>query len=158
MILDIPLRYAWFQLKGMIRFFIDPLGLTCELHGYHTRGKGIPYYPNAQGLRGVLHLRFSGGGGMSLLLGIYLLANFLKTGGLLLFFLDNRVDLHLKIFLLLLIISSPCNGPPGASRFAMPLVPLIIFMALAQGNFTLPVHRPKSGRRREFPATRVKNH
>ena len=139
-IFDSPLRYAWFEVKGMIRFFIDPGRFDLvSFMGQHTKGgKGFLYYLNAQGLRGALRFLFSGGGGMSLLLVFILLANLIKTGGLLLFSLNSRVDPHIKIFLLLLILYIAfATGPLGASRFAMPLIPLVIFMALAQGNFTL---------------------
>jgi len=87
-------------------------------------------------VKGAVRFLFSDGvGGMSFFLVFIMLANLLKIGGIALFTLNRKVDIHIRFFLVLLIIYLVfATGPLGASRFAVPLIPLVIFMTFTHGN------------------------
>ena len=137
-IMERPFAYGWFHIKGMFRFFIDPgrFDLVNFIHSSETGKNGFLYYLNTGGISGALRFLFSGGmGGLSLLLIFIFLTNLVKLAGLVLFAFNRQVDWRLKVFLyLLLLYLAFATGPLGASRFAMPLIPLLIFMAFTAGN------------------------
>ncbi len=137
-IMEQPFEYGWFHIKGMLRFFLDPgrFDLVNFIHSSETGKNGFLYYLNTGGISGALRFLFSGGtGGLSLLLIFIFLVNLVKLAGLVLFAFNRQVDWRLKVFLyLLLLYLAFATGPLGASRFAMPLIPLLIFMAFTAGN------------------------
>ncbi len=132
---DKPLQYGWFHVKGMLRFFLDPgrFDLVSFFFPKSSEEKGILYYLNANGIKGAWRYLFSGSlGYLGLFLILIFIVNSIKSIGLILFTLNKRIDLRIRVFLIaLLFYLAFVTGPLGASRFAMPVIPLVVFMAFS---------------------------
>lgn len=124
-----PVQYASLQAQGMVNFFLDPGRF--ELYRFFSLDE-----PNADGLlqrykvsgyRGIFDYLRSQNPGLVLLLLTVIFGNFLKAAGCI-YFAFSRFDTSAKVFVLLLILFiAAATGPTGCSRFAAPIVPLMLF-------------------------------
>lgn len=127
---DNPLDYIWFHVKGMIRFFIDPGRFDLSNYlGLEEKGNvGFLNHLNKDGIGGVI--KYLSEQNMLLVIVIILLGiiNTIKLAGLVLISLEKKIDFRIRAFIIILIgYVAFATGPLGASRFAMPFIPIIIF-------------------------------
>lgn len=129
LILRHPVQYISLHAQGMVNFFLDPGRF--ELYRFFSLDE-----PNADGLlqrykvsgyRGIFAYLQSQNPGLVLLLLTVILGNFLKAAGCA-YFAFARFDKSVKAFVLLMILFiAAATGPTGCSRFAAPVVPLMLF-------------------------------
>jgi hypothetical protein len=128
-ILDQPVRYAIFHLKGCMRYFIDPgrFDLVTFFSLEEPDSQGFLYVLNQDGLPGVLRFLREQGWGLIILLMVIVLFKLLKVTGFLLYVFRNGTDLPFRIFLIVLVgYLALVTGPLGASRFLLPVELLLI--------------------------------
>ncbi len=143
---DNPIEYAWFHAKGMFRFFIDPGRFDLSNYlGLEEKGNvGFLNHLNNDGIRGAI--KYLSQQDIFLILALILVGiiNMLKLAGLALFTFEKRIDFRIRAFIVILIgYVAFATGPLGASRFAMPFIPIFIFstsMILSKYFNTLKVH------------------
>jgi len=134
-LLERPLKYAWFHAKGSLRFFLDP-GRFDLVHFFQLQEDGAPGFLShlhQHGLKGIGgFLRQQG----ALLVGILVfvfLFKIIKITGFFLYLLRSTQPALFKMILLSLVAYlALVTGPLGASRFLLP-VELLIMGASAQG-------------------------
>lgn len=124
--------YSLYHLQGSLYAILDPgrfdLNYFFKLKTKNANEKGILYHINNGGIKSVLKFLF-GSYSLSLLffLGIILVFNAIKFVGFLILLFNKSVDPNFRfisaslIFYIVLLV-----GPVGASRYLMPLVPIII--------------------------------
>ena len=123
-----PVQYISLQAQGMVNFFLDPGRF--ELYRFFSLDE-----PNAEGLlqrykvsgyRGIFDYLRSQDPGLVLLLLTVILGNILKAIGCA-YFAFAKFDKTVKVFVLLMILFiAAATGPTGCSRFAAPVVPLML--------------------------------
>ncbi|MEO0294049.1 MAG: hypothetical protein ABIN61_07515 [candidate division WOR-3 bacterium] len=136
--------YSIFHLKGIFCFFLDPGRFDLQsFFGFKkARGKGLFYQYSKFGLRGVFSYLKEQSIFLILLLIPILFFNLLKFLSLFFFFFNKKIDLEIKIFFLLLIgYLSFLSAPLGASRYALPILPILIFAFL---NSSIILYLPKA--------------
>lgn len=134
------LKYSIFHLKGGINFLVDPGRFDLQNYfGFkNSETKGMLYYYSKYGYRGVFSYLKEQSLFLVLTLIIILLFNLLKFLGLVFFFANKKVKVELRILIFILVgYIVLATGPSGASRFAMPLLPIIIFACLSSWNKTM---------------------
>jgi hypothetical protein len=129
LILRHPVQYASLHAQGMVNFFLDPGRF--ELYRFFSLDE-----PNADGLlqrykvsgyRGIFAYLQSQDPALVLLLLTVILGNILKAAGCA-YFAFAKFDKSVKVFVLLMILFvAAATGPTGCSRFAAPIVPLMLF-------------------------------
>lgn len=129
------LGYAWFHLKGMGRFFIDP-GRFDLYHFFgweRSEGKGFLYHINSAGMKGALEYLRMQNTWMILLLLAVAFFNLVRFAGFMVFLFNRRIDPAFRLFLFLLVgYIAFATGPLGASRFMLPVVLLMTGAAAYQ--------------------------
>lgn len=125
--------YGWFHFKGMLRFFIDPgrfdISNFFGLEG--NSSSGFFERLNTEGLKGVINYLFQQN--LFLIVALFLIAlvNLIKVAGLILFLTSKQIDLKFRLAIFFIVgYIAFATGPLGASRFMMPLIPLVIFASL----------------------------
>lgn len=127
-----PAEYLLFHLRGMVTFLIDPgrFDLYHFFDGGKVEGIGLLQHFSAEGLSGAwsyirqlnpLLVAFL------ILIAIGRTATFIGAACFSAFNLKSVVSLYM---LLLIAYLTFATGPLGASRFAVPVVPLLLFMAV----------------------------
>ena len=132
-ILDRPVRYALFHLKGSIRYFLDPGRFDIvSFFGIAEPGStGFLRALNRDGFRGALRVLEQQGWWLIIALGLIALFKVLKLTGFLIFLCRKQENPWLRIFLLVLVgYLALVTGPLGASRFLLPIEPLLIGAAV----------------------------
>jgi len=134
-LMEKPLSYGLFHLKGILRFFIDPGRFDLyNFFGLESNdGKGFLYYINTSGIKGIFEYLKT----QPVLIVAWLLLiaafNLLKTAGFLFFLFNRKYARDLRIFLFLLVGTIAfATGPLGASRFALPVSLLVLGAAAIQ--------------------------
>lgn len=134
-IIERPLKYAWFHLKGSLRFFFDP-GRFDLVNFFPLLDRGAPGFLeelNKHGLKG--SIRVLKDQGPLLVGGIFLIFLFklIKIIGFFLYLFRSKQSWIFRGLLLgLVAYLALLTGPLGASRFMLP-VELFIIGAAAQG-------------------------
>ena len=132
-----PLPYAFMHLKGMLNFFLDP----GRFDWYHfwgieeVGGKGLQRTFSEEGYAGVWRYISKQPVGVWLLLGLILLGNLVRWGmaGWVLF--QKKVPIHVRLILgVLILYLAGLTGTSGASRFSVPLFPIVLSLILIGGN------------------------
>jgi len=134
-ILEHPLKYAWFHLKGSFRFFFDPgrFDLVNFFRIQESDAPGFLYHLNQHGLKGSLGFLKQQGPVLVGILVLILLFKVLKIIGFLLYLFRSTQSRLLRWLLFALVAYlALVTGPLGASRFILP-VELLIIGAAAQG-------------------------
>lgn len=128
-LLEHPLKYAIFHLKGSLRFFLDP-GRFDIVSFFNLEESGSPGFLieiNKNGLNGAIRFLRNQGWGLILSLAFITLFKLLKIGGFILYLFQKQEQLQLKIFLVILVgYIALVTGPLGASRFLLPVELLIM--------------------------------
>ena len=128
-LLDQPVRYAAFHLKGSVRYFLDP-GRFDLASFFHLKGStttGFLQELNQNGFRGAFRFLGNQGWGVVLLLVMIGLFKLAKISGFLIYVIRPGGDREFRIYLLLLIgYLAIATGPLGASRFYLPVELLVI--------------------------------
>ncbi|BDX37318.1 hypothetical protein CYCD_06730 [Tenuifilaceae bacterium CYCD] len=136
---DDILGYMWFHTKGMFRFFIDPGRFDLSnFFGLENKGNvGFLNYLNNGGIRGAISYLLEQN--IWLIIGLIVIGifNVFKLLGLSFFLIKKSIDIKFRLIVLFIIgYVAFATGPLGASRFAMPFIPIIIFSTLiAISNF-----------------------
>lgn len=128
-ILDHPVKYGMFHLKGCVRYFLDPgrFDLVTFFNIREADSPGFLQAINKDGISGALKFLKSQGYGLVILLGLIALFKLVKISGFLIYLFRGKEELPLRIFLALLIgYLALVTGPLGASRFLLPVELLII--------------------------------
>jgi 4-amino-4-deoxy-L-arabinose transferase-like glycosyltransferase len=128
---DHPTEYLAFHLKGMLNFFLDPGRFDLyHFFGLETvGGRGLQIAFSEGGYGGVWSYLQTQPVGILLLLLLVALGNGLKLLALLIFPCLRKVALADRLLLLLLILYiAGLTGVSGASRFAVPLFPLLLLI------------------------------
>ncbi len=132
-ILEKPVQYGLFHLKGSIRYFLDP-GRFDLLTFFDIRKADSPGFLNAlnkHGFSGAMKLLKQQGWGLIVILGLIALFKLIKFTGFLLYIFRSEGQLQLRIFLVVLVgYLALVTGPLGASRFLLPVELLIIGAAV----------------------------
>ncbi len=134
-ILERPLKYGVFHLKGCLRYFIDPgrFDLVTFFNWEHPDSGGFLQKLNQEGLKGAFGFLKQQGLGMMVLLALIALFKLFKVSGFILYLVRDKELLPFKIFLALLVgYLAFVTGPLGASRFLLP-VELLLIGAAVQG-------------------------
>jgi hypothetical protein len=134
-ILERPLKYGVFHLKGCLRYFIDPgrFDLVTFFNWEQADSGGFLQKLNQEGLRGAFKFLKQQGLGMMALLALIALFKLFKISGFILYLVRDKELLPFKIFLALLVgYLAFVTGPLGASRFLLP-VELLLIGAAVQG-------------------------
>jgi len=130
--------YGFYHLKGSILATLDPgrydISNFFLLNTKNVKQKGILYHINNGGIFSVLKFLINTYSiPLLLFLGLILFLNVFKLLSLVLFVFNKRINLNFKIIVLgLLLYIILLAGPVGASRYFMPLVPLIIGVILIE--------------------------
>ena len=130
-ILKAPVAYMTLHLKGVVNFFLDP-GRFDLYHFFDWKApeKGLLAGFSEKGYRGVWDFFRSQPVGIMLLLGIILAVNLLKAVALILFVTRRELPLAAKIIPLIFVFYlAILTGVSGASRFAVPLFPLMLVIS-----------------------------
>jgi hypothetical protein len=134
-VLERPLKYGLFHLKGSLRYFIDPgrFDLVTFFNWEQPDSGGFLQKLNQEGLKGAFSFLKQQGLGMLALLVLIALFKLVKISGFMLFLFRDRDMLPFKIFLAILVgYLAFVTGPLGASRFLLP-VELLLIGAAVQG-------------------------
>ena len=134
-IMEHPLKYAWFHLKGSFRFFFDPgrFDLLNFFHIQESDAPGFLYHLNQHGLKGILGFLKQQGPVLVGILVLIFLFKVLKIIGFLLYLFRSTQSSMFRLLLFgLVAYLALVTGPLGASRFILP-VELLIIGAAAQG-------------------------
>ena len=153
-ILNEPLKYALFHLKGSVRLFIDPgrFDLVTFFGTGERRGPGFLKEMNRDGLRGAFRFLGQQGPVLMTLLLVLALLKVVKLAGFVIYLFRRDESLYLRIFLLLLIgYLAAVTGPLGASRFLLPVELLLIGCAVKGWTAILKPTSPGSGTVRPDP-------
>ncbi len=124
--------YIFYHLQGSVYAVLDPgrfdLAYFFKFKTSNAKNKGILYHINNGGVIGVLKfLTESYSATLLLILAIIIFFNIIKIIMFLVFLLNKNISINLRIitgglfFYIVLLV-----GPVGASRYLMPLVPIII--------------------------------
>ncbi len=138
-ILERPLKYGVFHLKGCLRYFIDPgrFDLVTFFNWEHPDSGGFLQKLSQEGLKGAFGFMKQQGLGMMALLALIALFKLFKVSGFILYLVRDKEVLPFKIFLALLVAYLAfVTGPLGASRFLLPVELLLIGTAV-QGWYSL---------------------
>ena len=128
-IMDKPVQYGLFHLKGTIRYFLDPgrFDLVTFFNIQEANSPGFLNALNEDGLAGVMKFLKQQGWGLVLLLGLIALIKLVKITGFIIYLFRGKEQVQLRIFLILLVgYLAMVTGPLGASRFLVPVELLII--------------------------------
>ncbi|MEO0469840.1 MAG: hypothetical protein AAF206_09490 [Bacteroidota bacterium] len=140
-IFDQPAAYTGFHLKGMLNFFLDP-GRFDIAHFFGWQGEGglLSAFSNG-GYRGVLdYLGQQPLLMVGLLLGV-LLMNGIKSLCLLFFAFQKRIPLSHRLIVLAVIgYIAFLTASSGASRFALPVFPLLMVGVAGLFKFGIPFY------------------
>jgi len=119
-------RFSFFWVKGVVNFFLDPGRFDFAiLRG--EKGKGMLLKFFHAGYRGVLKEIFSHSGTV-LLLFLGVPYNIFLTVMFFLFLFTKKIDLKVRITIFIIIIYiALITGPMSASRFRLPIYPLMLF-------------------------------
>ncbi|GAB4418524.1 MAG: hypothetical protein OHK0039_30050 [Bacteroidia bacterium] len=133
-LLSEPLVYAGFHAKGMINFFLDPgrfdLYAFFQLQLPGEGGPGLTAAFAEAGYAGVWQYLRRQPLHLLALLGLLFALNVFKLTGLLRFVLLRRVPPEARLLVVLLIgYLAVLTGPSGASRFMVPVFPLLVVAA-----------------------------
>lgn len=123
-------QFVKFHLKGMINFFVDPGRFDLyAFAGIESRGTGFLSAFSEGGYKGVgLYLQKQPILIVLLLL-LVALVNAVKLAGLIYFAFCRRVSVENRLILLgLVLYIAGLTGSSGASRFAVPVFPLLLVM------------------------------
>jgi hypothetical protein len=135
LIRDNPIRFGIFHIKGMVRFFFDPGRFDMSnFFGLEKKvTRGFLYYQNKYGSFRALKLIINEQHPCLLTaMLVVTFFNILKVILLFLFVFEKKIHLLARIIVSLLILYLAfVTGPLGASRFAMPLLPVIIAFGIA---------------------------
>lgn len=130
------LSYGFYHLQGSVFAILDPGRFDISnfflLNTKNVNQKGILYHLNNGGIFSVLKFLINTYSiPLLMFLGLILFLNVFKLVSLMLFVFNKKIDLNFKITVLgLLVYIIILAGPVGASRYFMPLVPLIIGVVL----------------------------
>ncbi len=123
--------YLWFHLKGMLNFFIDP-GRFDLYHFFgieQSDGQGFLYHFSENGYRGVWGYLKQQPIGVLLLLIVIAFVNALKLLALSIFPFTKTLRWEQKVLVLLPIFYlAALTGINGASRFAVPVFPMMLLV------------------------------
>ena len=132
-VLERPLKYGMFHLKGCLRYFIDPgrFDLVTFFNLEHPDSGGFLQKLNQEGLKGAFRFLKQQGLGMAALLALIAFFKLFKISGFILYLVRDKEVLPFKIFLALLVgYLAFVTGPLGASRFLLPVELLLIGAAI----------------------------
>lgn len=143
------LRYAIFHARGMLHFLVDPGRFDLyQFFGLESgSSRGLLFYFGRDGYAGIWsYLRHENPTVVIILLVIGLM-NLIKALSIPLFAIDRNVRIEIKLALLLLVgYLVAVTGPLGASRFAMPVFPLLVITTAFAARQVLHFHaRIRSG-------------
>lgn len=128
--------YTLLHIRGMLFCLMDPGRFDITQFFGLPHGSNMLYDTNKPGLTGKLIVYFSGAVG--LLLGLLIQFHVVRLFLLLRFIFSRRIALALRAGLLILPLYLVfLTGPIGASRFLMPLIPLLMAMCLAAAGKSL---------------------
>lgn len=134
-------EYSIYHLQGSFNTTIDPGRFDIDyffmLNNTNVKKKGILYHLNNGGIVSVLKfLENTYSINLLMILGFILILNIIKIVGFLFFILNRKIDIKYRfviasiVFYIVLLA-----GPVGASRYFMPLVPIVIGVILIENNF-----------------------
>jgi len=129
LILERPVKYGLFHLKGSVRYFLDPgrFDMVTYFNTQEADAPGFLQAVNEDGLKGVVRFLKQQGWGLMIILGLLVVFKLVKISGFLLYLLRRNEQQQLKIFLMILVgYLALVTGPLGASRFLLPVELLII--------------------------------
>lgn len=143
-----PYSYASFHARGVVTFFLDP-GRFDLYEFFHLKGDHYPgmlHYFSESGISGVLQYLKKQNLLVVLTLLIIALVNFIKVASAIFYFVKEKNKPNTIWYLALLIaFLAFATGPLGASRFAVPVVPFILFMSVlgikALTSFNKPLNK-----------------
>jgi len=123
--------YVWFHLKGFLPFFLDPGRYDFSTWLKLKNQTSLLKVLHTSGLKGTMETLFASFSWWLLLFFAVLFGNILKLFAWIYFLLSRSIELKNKIlFLSIVLYFLVLTGPLGASRFALPLLPIFIFMPL----------------------------
>lgn len=124
-----PISYLLFHIKGVFRFFIDPgrFDIVQFLGIEDNKASGILHELNKGGWQNAFSLLLKNGWGLLFALLLISIGNLIKIGLFIRFLFQQNISLLIRLFLALLVFYIAfMTGPLGASRFAMPLLPILL--------------------------------
>lgn len=120
--------YSIFHIKGMVTFILDPGRF--DLYNYFSVDRsqqGFLHYISAEGLQGVVSYLRTQPIALVILLMVIALINFIKALLVMLFLFSKKIPVEVKVILLgIIFYIAFLTGPLGASRFMLPVLPLIV--------------------------------
>jgi hypothetical protein len=132
---DNLISYGIFHIKGMVRFFLDPGRFDMSnFFGLEKKdSRGFLYYQNKYGsFTAVKMIINEQHPALLIAMLMVLFFNIIKTLLLFIFVLQKKIPLLVRIIVSVLILYLAfVTGPLGASRFAMPLLPVVIAFGIA---------------------------
>ncbi|MEN8202191.1 MAG: hypothetical protein ABFS28_06295 [Bacteroidota bacterium] len=145
-VLDRPLQYGLYHLKGSLRYFIDPgrFDLVTYFNLEEPDSPGILYSLNQEGIRGVFKFIRQEGWALIAVLVLIALFKLVKITGFILYLLREKSRLPFRIFLAILVgYLALVTGPLGASRFLLP-AELFLIGGAVLGWSSLILKNPKA--------------
>ena len=124
-----PFRYAVLHLKGMVNFFMDPgrYDLYAFFNATDKGGEGMLKAFSEDGYSGIWRYLLRQPLGWLFLLGIIFLFNLAKLAGLIAFAINRDISRQVRwIILIFILYIAILTGISGASRFAVPVFPLML--------------------------------
>ena len=124
--------YIIFHVRGMVTFILDPGRFDLyRFFDVNSGEQGFLHYISAQGMRGVVNYLKTQPPFLIFTLMLVALINLFKAVLVMMFLFSKKISLEVKIILLgIIFYLAFLTGPLGASRFMLPVLPLIV-MAIA---------------------------
>lgn len=123
-----PIEYGVFQIKGTLNFFIDPgrFDLSTVFSCFDTEAGFLNVYSTG-GVKAVVNLLFKQNIIVITTLFILVCWNIFVLANLIFFILSPQHDIKIRLVILILILTiCLACGPMGASRFRLPIYPLLL--------------------------------
>lgn len=141
--------YGFYHLQGSVFAMLDPGRFDISnfflLNTKNVKQKGILFHLNNGGIFSVIKfLSNTYSIPLLLFLGLILFFNVFKLVSLVLFVFNKKINLNFKVIVLgLLLYIILLAGPVGASRYMMPLVPIIIGVVLIDNSLINKLFKAK---------------
>ncbi|MFA5161742.1 MAG: hypothetical protein WC421_05810 [Elusimicrobiales bacterium] len=129
-VLEHPLRYAVYHIKGTVNFFLDPgrFDIYRFFNIRNPENNGFQYYYHKEGFAGIFKHLMRQPLLIILTLFLILAVNVVKTISVISFIANKSIDANLRlVFVLFVGYLAFITGPLGSSRFATAALPLVLF-------------------------------
>ncbi len=124
-----PLAFAWIEMKGVMRFFLDHSRYDIESFFYQIPSQETSWWDSytANGWKGMINHFKNYNMWNIIYLSLSVLVNAFMILSLFVFIRKKNIDAGIRIILFIIIIyTALLTGPTGTTRFRLPIYPLLL--------------------------------